>query len=103
MSYINANYHAVKFNAEQRGALTLGGKTYSFLQQGARGVHEFAAVMMSGRPSYPSTTILAPTLQPITTVPGYHGPEEMLLILSFLGEDHYLSTSWEEYQRTNSR
>lgn len=100
IEYINANFHAVKFDAEQRGELTLGDKTYSFIDQGRRGVHEFAAVMMNGRPSYPSTSVLDANLNPITTVPGYHGPAEMLMILSFLGGDHYQTTSWEEYQRT---
>ncbi|MDP5169430.1 MAG: DUF255 domain-containing protein [Bacteroidia bacterium] len=102
ISYINEHYHAVKFDAEQRGDLTLNGRTYKFLAQGGRGVHEFAAVMLNGRPSYPSTTILAGNLQPITTVPGYHGPAEMLMILSFLGEDHYKRTSFEEYKKTYS-
>ncbi len=101
--YINQHYHAVKFNAEQRNPLVLNGRTYNFLNQGSRGVHEFAAVMLNGRPSYPSTTILASSLQPITTVPGYHGPKEMLMILSFLGEDHYLRTSWEQYQQSYPR
>ena len=100
--YINEHYHAVKFDAEQKAALTLAGRTYNFLQQGRSGVHEFSAVMLNGRPSYPSTTILDPSLNPITTVPGYHGPAEMLMILSFLGDDHYQTASWEEYQRSYS-
>ncbi len=99
ISYINEHFHAVKFDAEQRGELTLAGRTYGFIDQGRRGVHEFAAVMMNGRPSYPSTSILDANLNPITTVPGYHGPQEMLMILSFLGDDHYQTTSWEEYQQ----
>ena len=99
IEYINETYHAVKFDAERKEALTLAGRTYSFINQGRRGVHEFAAVMMNGKPSYPSTSVLDANLRPITTVPGYHGPQEMLMILSFLGGDYYQTTSWEEYQR----
>lgn len=98
-AYINTHFHPVKFDAEQRQQLTLAGRTYKFLNKGRRGVHEFAAVMMNGRLSYPSTAILQADLRPVTVVPGYHGPEEMLMILTFLGEDHYQQTSWEAFQR----
>ena len=36
--YVNENYYAVKFNAEQKGTLTVGEKEYNFVDNGRRGI-----------------------------------------------------------------
>ncbi|MDX2249089.1 MAG: DUF255 domain-containing protein [Bacteroidia bacterium] len=99
VSYINENYHAVKFNAEQKEDITVGGITYKYIPNGRSGYHELAAKMLNGKLSYPSTVFFDYQLNIITNVPGYHDSKEMLTILSFLGEDAYKTTSWENYQK----
>lgn len=100
IQYINENYHAVKLNAEQKEDITVGGITYKYLPNvGRRGVHELAAKMLNGRLSYPSTVFFDHQLQILTNVPGYQSAGDMLPILSFLAEDAYKTTPWQEYQK----
>lgn len=100
-AYINENYHAVKFNAEQKEEVTVNGVTYKYNSSvGRRGVHDLALQILNGRLSYPTTSFLNPDLSILTNVAGYQKAEEMMAILSFLGEDHYKDTDWEEYQKS---
>lgn len=101
VDYINNNYHAVKFNAEQKGDVTVGGITYKYLPDaGRRGVHELAAKMLNGRMSYPATVFFEPNLSIITNVPGYQQPGDMMVILSFLAEDAFKKNiSFDTYQK----
>lgn len=103
VAYINENYHAVKFDAEQTGDITIGGIKYKFLNQGRRGIHELAAKMTNGRPSYPSTVFFESNLNMITNVPGYQKPKDMMIILSYLGEDAYKTTPWAQYEKAYSK
>ncbi|MEM6262229.1 MAG: DUF255 domain-containing protein [Bacteroidota bacterium] len=89
--YINENYIAVKFNAEQKEDVTLGGKTFKFVPNGRRGYHELAATMLQGKMSYPSTVFIDEKLQRLTTVPGYLGPVDLLGVLTFFGDDVHKS------------
>lgn len=100
--YINQNYHAVKFNAEQKGDITVGGVTYKYLPNaGRRGVHELAAKMLNGRMSYPATIFFEPNLSIITNVPGYQQAGDMIVILSFLAEDAFKKDiPFDTYQKT---
>ena len=100
INFINTNFHAVKFDAEKTTReISINGKTYKHLPNvGRNGIHEWAATMMNGRPSYPSTAILDANSKIITNVPGYKKAGEMIMILSFLSEDAYKTTSWQAYQ-----
>jgi thioredoxin-related protein len=100
IEYINENFHAVKFNAEQKESVTVNGVTYNYNGNvGRRGVHDLALQILNGRLSYPTTSFLNPDLSILTNVAGYQGEDDMMAILSFLGEDHYKTTSWEIYKK----
>lgn len=99
-AYINENYHAVKFNAEGKAPVTVGGITYNFLPNaGRRGVHELAAKMLNGKLSYPSTVFFEPNLQILTMIPGYQGAVDMHAIASYLAKDAYKNTPWATYEK----
>ena len=53
--YVNKNFYAVKFNAEQKTDVVLNGKTYKFLASGGRGYNELAAELLGGQMGYPLT------------------------------------------------
>jgi thioredoxin-related protein len=99
INYINDNYHAVKFNAEQKEAVTLKGKTYKYVPNGRRGYHELAAAVLNGRLSYPSTVFFDSQFKLLTNVPGYQKPKDMLVILNYLGEDAYRNTPFQTYKQ----
>jgi len=58
IDYVNTNFHAVKFNAEQREDVTVKGSTFKYIAQGRRGYHELAASMLQGKLGYPATVFL---------------------------------------------
>lgn len=83
---INANYYAVKFDAEQKEDIVIGDSTYSFVPGGRNGYHELAAQLMNGRLSYPTYVFLTAEKQVLTAVPGYKVREDMLPILEFCSD-----------------
>jgi thioredoxin-related protein len=56
VNYVNENYYAVKFNAESKKEVKLGGTTYKF--NASNRVHEAAVALLQGKMSYPSIVYL---------------------------------------------
>lgn len=90
-NYINENFYAVKFDAEQKEDIVLGDRTFKFIANGRRGYHELAATMLNGRLSYPHTVFFDETLQKIAAIPGYRAEEELFAILNYFNKDVYKS------------
>lgn len=103
--YINENYYAVKFNAEQTEPIEFMGHT--FVNQnpnGARkGTHQLAQVLLQGKMSYPSYVFMNEKNQILTIVPGYAEAKDFLPILKYFGSDAFLTTSWEEYSKKQAQ
>lgn len=95
---VNEKYYAVKLDGEQKDSIVFKGKTYKFVAKGRRGYNELAALLLQGRLAYPSIVYLDENLNLIRPWPGYKGPEEFLLILSYIIEDHYLQGTFEDYK-----
>ena len=94
---LQANFYPVKFNAEQRAPITFNNYTFKFIPRGAKGYHELASTLLSGKLSYPSVVFLNERFEIIQVLPGYRKADEFLKIITFIGEDHYLSTTWEDF------
>lgn len=97
---INKNFYAVKLNAEQREDITYKDKTFTFVKNGRRGYHQFAAGLLQGKMSYPSTVFLDKNEAIIDKIPGYLTPVIMEKILVYLGNNMYKDTSFEKFQET---
>jgi thioredoxin-related protein len=97
--YINANYYPVQFDAEQQKVLEYRGKTYQFVENQKRGYHELAAELLKGRMSYPSIVFMDEKLEVIQPIIGFKYAEELMKILSYFAEDHYMNTPWSTFQR----
>ena len=69
INYINENFYAVKFNAEQKETITLDGKKYKYVKSGKRGYNQLAADLLKGRLSYPSIVFLNDDLSLIQPMP----------------------------------
>lgn len=89
VDYINKNYHAVKFNAEQREDVVVKGRTFKYVAQGRRGYHELAAGMLQGKLAYPATVFLDQNFDMLTNIPGYQPPKSMMAFLSYFKEELY--------------
>lgn len=97
VKYINEKFYAVKFDAEQKESVMFLGKTYEFKAENR--ANAFAAELMGGRLSYPTTVFLMENFQNPAAVPGYLEVPKMETILTYLGENKHTSQKWEDYQK----
>jgi thioredoxin-related protein len=95
--YVNENYYAVKFNAEQKGALIVGEKEYKFVDNGSRGYHEMAVILTKGRLSYPTIVYLDKDLRHLEVAPGFVDAEQLEVYLAYFNEGADKKTSFEKY------
>lgn len=99
VKYLNENYYAIKFDAEQRGDITWNGKLYKFKEVGQRGYHELAAEWLGGRLSYPTTVYIDEEMALIQSIPGYQEAAKLEMILTYFGSDNHKKTPWETWEK----
>jgi len=89
-AYLNKHYIAVKLDAESSSKVNYRGETYT--QQDLAGAF--------GVTGYPSIIFLQPNGEPITVYPGYADAEKFKGVLSFIAEDHYKTTKFQDYLKS---
>ncbi len=99
VEYINKNYYAIKFNAENRESIVFRGKKYNYVKSGRRGYNELATSLLEGTMSFPSTVFLDEKLDLLTTVGGYLEPKTIDPILSFFATESFLKMKWSQYEK----
>lgn len=97
VQYMNENFYAVKFDAEQKEEITYKGHTLKYVGQGRRGYHELAYSLLDGRMGYPAFVYLAEDEKRITVSPGYKDAETIMKELVFIGEEHFKTTSYDDF------
>ncbi len=101
VDYVNKNFYAVKFNAEQKTDIVFKGTTFSWMSGGRGGVHKLAYELLNGQLGYPSYVYLTPTYERILISPGYKDAPMLTKELHFVSEDKYNTTTWEQYKNSN--
>ncbi|MEO1012619.1 MAG: DUF255 domain-containing protein [Bacteroidota bacterium] len=96
-SYMEENFYMVKLDGEQKEPIEYKGNTYKFVPSGRRGYHEFAATLMQGRLSYPTTIFLDEQMNVLSPVPGYQKPKPFLNIAKYFGDNIYKEKDWKSY------
>lgn len=96
--YINQNFYPVKFNSETRDTVYFQGQMFVNDGEGRRSPHQFSIALLSGQMSYPSVVYINEALELLTVVPGFMTPERIEPILKFIGDDHYQTRSWDDFQ-----
>ena len=96
-TYMEANFYMVKLDGEGKEPIEFKGKTYKFVPSGRKGYHEFAAALMQGKLSYPTTIFLDEKMNMLSPVPGYQKPEPFLNIAKYFGDNIYLEKDWKTY------
>lgn len=109
IDYINANYYAVKFNAEGNEDITYKEKTYSNSKydasktRGRNGTHDFASIAaVEGRLAYPTLVFMDSELNLIGPLQGYRQPDQLYPFLTFFKEEVYKKNKfdiWLECQK----
>jgi thioredoxin-related protein len=97
-AYLNSHFYPVKFNAEQKGDISLYGQTFKFVPNGTKGYHQLAAALLNGQLSYPSVVFLDETAKMIQPVQGYIQARQFDGIIKFIGDNRYKTTKWAEFQ-----
>jgi thioredoxin-related protein len=97
---LNEDFYPVKFNAEQREDIQFNGTTFKFIPNGNSGVHQLAASLLNNQLSYPTVVFLDEEFRIIQPLPGYQKAPEFHKIIQFIGQDHYKSIKWDQWQNT---
>jgi thioredoxin-related protein len=92
---INQHFIAVKLDAETKTPLEFLDNTFRFLPD--RKVNELAWLILDGKMQYPSTVFLNKNAEILSPVQGFIEADIMIQILQFYGQDHYLTTKWEDF------
>ncbi len=101
--YINANFHAVSFNAEGPDSVMFNGKVFKnpeYNPTGPRhGTHQLAAYLaaVEGRLGYPTISYLDSEGNLIQPIQNYFTPEQIEPILSFFGTSAYKDQKWPDF------
>lgn len=96
-TYMEKNFYMVKLDGEGKEPIEFKGKTFKFVPQGRKGYHEFAAALMQGKLSYPTTVFLDEKMNMLSPVPGYQKPQPFLNIAKYFGDNIYLEKDWKTY------
>lgn len=97
---LNEKFYPVKFNAEQTEDVVFSGTTFKFVPYGNKGTHQLAAALLNNQMSYPTVVFLDEEFRMIQPLPGYQKAEEFHKIIQFIGEDHFRTKKWDEWQTT---
>lgn len=100
---LNEDYYPVKFNAEQKEAISYNGKVYKYVGNGRNGHHELAAFLLDAQMSYPTVVFIDENLKVIQAIPGFRKKEEFALIANYFGKDFHKKISWEAFQKENGQ
>ena len=95
--YVNANYYAIKFDAEMKTPVTLKGKTYNYIKSGNSGYHELAAFILQNKMSYPSMIFMDEDVSIIQAIPGYQDNVTFEMIITYFGGNSHKSIPWHKY------
>jgi len=96
--YINENYYAVKFNAEQKDDIIYNNKLYQYVGGfGRKGTHELAKEIMRGKINYPTVVFINSNLEVIQPIPGFQDVENFEMIMTYFAEDQYMNKPWNQF------
>ena len=93
--YINENYYAVKFNAEIKDSVELGGKKYGY--NPAYKANDLAVYLLDGRMGYPTTVLLSTIEAQPAPLSGFLKPSELEAPLKFFGNGTYKNKNFPEF------
>lgn len=100
VKYINENYYAVKFDAEQKDTVIF--KNYAFINPdpaNSRSTHQFASSLLNGQLGYPTMVFLDEQFSILSPLPGFVQAPDLMPILHFFKADAQKTTTYEEFKK----
>ncbi|GAB3693037.1 hypothetical protein GCM10027592_12500 [Spirosoma flavus] len=98
VDYVNENYYAVRFNAEQTGDITLGKQTFKYISGGSRGVHELAAALLRNQMSYPTTVFMDEKFNLIQPIAGYLEPRTFHQVITYFAQNYHQKEPFDQFK-----
>jgi len=96
-NYINDNFYPVKLDGEGKDDIKYKDHTFKFKQQGKTKYNEFAAALLNGKLSYPTTIFMNENLDLLDRVPGYLDTKIMEKVITFFGTKKYETVKWDDF------
>lgn len=99
VSYLNDHFVVIKFNAEQKEDIQFKGQSFKFVKGGRSGYHTLAAMLSSGRLSYPTSVFLDENGDVIQAIPGFLDAKTMEQVLIYFNGNFHQTTPWDVFQK----
>jgi thioredoxin-related protein len=94
---MNKHFYPVKLNAEGKGDIVIGERTFKFVDNGSRGYHEMAAIVTRGRLSYPTISYVDAQGKVLEASPGYKTADQFRIYLAYYSDGAYKSQTFDEF------
>lgn len=95
---LNEKFYPVKLDAEQKEDIVFSGTTFKFVPSGNKGTHQLAMALLNNQLAYPTVVFLDEEFRMIQPLQGYQKVDEFHKIAQFIGEDHYKTMKWVDWQ-----
>ncbi|HTB53303.1 MAG TPA: DUF255 domain-containing protein [Ferruginibacter sp.] len=96
-SYINQHYYAVRIDAETKDSIEWRGKKFGYKPEYK--ANEFAAYLLNGQMSFPTTVFIADINAQPAALPGYLKPAEFEPPLKYFGDGVYKTQPFVDYMK----
>lgn len=96
-TYINTHFYAVKLDGEQKEDIIFNDYTFKYKASGRTGYNEFAATLLDGKLSYPTTVIMNGNVELLDRIPGYLNAKIMEQIVTYFASEKYKTASWRQF------
>ena len=98
VEYINENYYAIRFDAEDKSEITYNNKVFKPIKSfGKRPTHELAIEIMSGNIGYPTVVFIDEKLKVIQPIQGYQDVKTLKMVMTFFAGNYYKEMRWKPY------
>lgn len=100
-AYLKDNFHSVKLDAETTETIVFGDQEFKFIPGGRKGTNEIAVTLgaVNGRIGYPTIVFLDEEMNKVLVSPGYKDAAGFKKYLVFINEEHYKTSTWEEFDK----
>lgn len=99
---MNKHFYPVKLDAEGKEDISIGDRTFKFVDNGRRGYHEIAAIVTRGRLSYPTISYVDAEGRVLEAAPGYKTPDQFSVYLAYYAEGAYKTQSFDEFSEAHA-
>jgi thioredoxin-related protein len=96
IDFVNENFYAVKFDAEQKTPISFAGRVWNYSPD--KRSNDLAVALLKGSMSYPTTVFMDEGFKEAQPVPGYLPLYQMEGILKYFAGDYHHKQDYTQWQ-----